>query len=479
MSTRYDLIVIGGGAAGLSAARFARQLGLSVALAEKGRLGGDCTWTGCVPSKALLRAAGTAHEMRTSARIGLGNHAPDVAFAQVMSTVQGTIEKIYEAESPGAVGNEGIDLVFGTARFLDSRTIQVDDVELTGRRVLICTGASPVIPPIPGLHNVPFLTYETVWGLEHMPGRLAVVGGGPIGCELAQAFSRLGALVTLVEASARLLPQDEPEASELIARRLTAEQVDVRLDAVAESVAKSRGGIRLSLSTGDEFEADALLMAVGRRPHLEDLGLEPAGVEYARNGLKVDKNLRTTRRHIYGAGDCTRSYQFTHYAAYQGFMAVRNAFLPFNKRAVLERVPGVTFTDPAVARVGLTERQARERHGPRTQVSRFPMSQVDRAVVDGASDGFLKVIHLPGGKLLGATVAAPHAGEMIHEWTLALDQGLRLSHIAQTLHAYPTYSLVNQQLAARVTLGKMLTGHMGTVIRRLARGMQRQGTIGS
>ncbi len=471
MPDRYDLIVIGGGSAGLTAARFARRLGLSVALVERDRIGGDCTWTGCVPSKALLRAAGLAHEMRNASRFGLPPHNPSVDFSTVMSRVRGVMQAIHDAESPDTLRGEGIEVVYGEARFIDSHTIRVEESQLAARRFLVCTGASSVIPAIPGLEDVPFSTYETVWELPDLPRRLVIVGGGPIGCELAQAFLRLGSSVTLIEATDRLLSQEEPEASRLLATRLVAEGAKLKLGTGLQSVHRSKHGVSLCLSNGELAEADTILMAAGRRPRLESMGLEDARVAYDHAGIKVDKHLRTSQRRIYAAGDCVGGYQFTHYAAYQGFMAVRNAFLPGNKRGILERVPRVTFTDPEVAHVGLTESQAQERHSPRARVSRFPMSRVDRAAIDGQTEGFLKIVHLPNGKLLGATVVGSRAGELVQEWTVALDQGLKLSHIAQTLHAYPTYSLVNQQAAAKVTVENMLTGRMGKVIRRFARGL--------
>ena len=472
MADRYDLIVIGGGSAGLTAARFARQLGLSVALVERDRIGGDCTWTGCVPSKALLKAAGLAYDMRSASRFGLlPPHNSPVDFSMVMSRVRGVMQAIHDAESPDALREEGIEVVHGEARFIDSHTIRVEESHLAARRFLVCTGASSVIPAIPGLLEVLYLTYETVWGLTHLPSRLAVVGGGPIGCELAQAFLRLGSSVTLIEAENRLLLQDEPKASELIATRLKAEGLDLKLGTALGSVQPHEQGISLSLSDGEAIGADTLLMSVGRRPQLKSLGLESAGVAYDASGIRVDKNLRTTQRHIYAAGDCTGGYQFTHYAAFQGFMAVRNAFLPRNRRAVLGHVLWVTFTDPEVAHVGLTESQARDQNGADVEVSNWPMNQVDRAVVDGSEDGFLKVVHGQNGKLLGATVASPRAGELIQEWALALDHGLKISDLAQSLHAYPTYSLANQQLATQVTVERMLSGRMGKVIRRFARGL--------
>ena len=465
----YDLIVIGGGSAGLTAARFARQLGLSVALVEKSRIGGDCTWTGCVPSKALLKAADVAHEMRNAGHYGLPEQRPDIDLEPVMSRVKAVIGRIYHAESLDSLRSEGIDVVIGPARFQDSRTISVDGRELTARRFLICTGASPAVPPIPGMETVGYLTYETVWDLAVLPGRLAIVGAGPIGCELAQAFNRFGSSVTLVEAADRVLPQDDPETSEVIGRVLAEEGVDVRVGNGLASAEKVPDGVRLSLAGGGQVEAEAVLLSVGRRANLEGLRLESAGVGHDHRGITVTQHLRTNQRNIYAAGDCIGGYQFTHYAAYQGFLAVRNAFLPLNQRAVLPYVPWATFTDPEAAQVGLTEAQARERHGDSVTAGRFPLSKVDRAATDGATDGFIKLVYRPNGRLLGATVVAPHAGEMIHEFAVALDRRLKLADLARTIHVYPTYGTGVQQLATDLTVERMLSGRVGRLARKLAR----------
>ncbi len=474
MKEDYDLIIIGAGSAGIMAARFARRLGLSAALVEKSRIGGDCTWTGCVPSKSLLKAASVAHQMRDADRYGLKPSTPPVDLGSVMARVRSAIQEVYQAESPEVLQAEGIDVVMGEARFLDRRTVRVQSPStrnLTARRYLIATGAKPLVPPIQGIEDVDYLTYESVWDLEELPRRLTVVGGGPIGCELAQAFCRFGSSVTLLEAADRVLLQDEPEASEFMNLRLTDDGIDLRLGAGLEAVARSPNGISLFLAGGGQMETDALLVAVGRRAELAGLGRDEASVVHDRYGIKVDRNLRTTQRHIYAAGDCVGGFQFTHYAGYQGVMAVRNAFLPLNSRAVLEQVPWATFTDPEVAHVGQTEAQARERHGSKTVVSDLPMNRVDRAVIDGDATGFIKLVHLPNGKLLGATVVAPRAGEMIHEWSLALDRGLKLPQLAESVHVYPTYSIATQQMAVQVTLDRLQAGSVGKVIRRLARGL--------
>ena len=471
MKKDYDLLIIGGGSAGLTAARFARQLDLSVALVEKGRVGGDCTWTGCVPSKTLLRAAKSAQTIREAVRFGITSTEPTIDFKAVMGRVRSVVQDIFESESPDTLQAEGIDVIRGEARFINAKTVSVDGREITARRYLVCTGASPAIPPIVGLAEAEFLTYETVWDLEDLPARLAVVGGGPIGCELAQAFCRLGSSVTLIEGAERIMLQDEPEAAETVAQRLTQDGVNLRTNAALQRVEKTADGVRLFLNDDVRVEADKALIAVGRRPHVDGIGLQEANVEHGRGGIQVNKHLRTAQANIYAAGDCTGGYQFTHYAGYQGFMAVRNAFLPFNKKSVLERVPWATFTDPEVAHVGLTEDQARERHGDKVQAAIWPMDQTDRWVTEGDSPGFLKVVHLPNGKLLGVTIVSARAGEMVQEWTLALDQGLKLSHMAESIHIYPTYAFASQQLASKLRVEQLLSGTLGKILRKYVRMM--------
>ena len=471
MHEAYDLVIIGGGSAGLTAAGFAVQLGARTALVEKHRIGGDCTWTGCVPSKTLLKAAKVVHEMRTAGVHGLSPVEPADDLKQVMDHVRAVVADVYQHESPESLRSDGIDVFLGGARFLDPHTLAVGETTLTARRILLATGARAYIPPVEGLDKVDYLTYENVWDLEALPRHLIVAGGGPIGCEMAQAFRRLGAAVTLVEGMERLLLNDEPDAAHVLENRFAGEGIDLRFNAMIERAWQDRSGIHV-VASGDELLGDALMFAVGRRPNLDGLGLEEAGVSYSEHGIQVDDHLRTGQRHIYAAGDCLGGYQFTHYAGWQAFTAVRNALLPGATRGIKEHVPWTTFTDPEVAHVGLGEAQAREKFGDDVMTCEWPMEHVDRARAEGDTSGFLKITHKKDGKVLGATIVAGRAGEMIHEWTVALDRGLKVGDLANSIYVYPTYSIANMQAAAHIRVAQLLGGTSGRVVRGLARLMR-------
>ena len=467
MNNGYDLVIIGAGSAGLTAAGFAVQLGARVAILDKHRIGGDCTWTGCVPSKTLLKVAKVAYLMRNANHYGLTPSEAVVDLKSVMSHVRNVIAQVYQHESPEALRTNGIEVFLGDVRFLDPHTLIVGESTLTARHILLATGAHPFIPSITGLDDVEYLTYKNLWNLEILPGHLLVVGAGPIGCEIAQAFRRLGARVTLLEAGDRMLPRDGPAASKVLAEVFTTEGIDLRFNVTAERTWQDRNGIHL-VADGRELVGDALLVAVGRQPNVDNLALDQAGVSYSAKGIGVDEHLRTSQRHIYAAGDCTGSYQFAHYAGWQAAMAVRNALLPGAAKGISDRVPWTTFTDPEVAHVGLTEDEARKKFGSAVMTCEWPMEWVDRARTEGDTVGFLKLVHKKDGTLLGATIVAGRAGEMIHEWIVALEHGLKVGDLAQVIHVYPTYSVASMQAAAGIRVARLLGGTSGRIIRGVA-----------
>jgi pyruvate/2-oxoglutarate dehydrogenase complex dihydrolipoamide dehydrogenase (E3) component len=339
---------------------------------------------------------------------------------------------------------------------------------LVTRNILITTGAHPFIPPIAGLEQIDYLTYETIWDLDRLPRHLLIAGAGPVGCEMAQAFSRLGSEVTLLSSRDRILPQDDEDASHVLAQTFEAEGINLHYNARAERAWQDEKGIHL-VAGEVKVVGDALLIAAGRRPNVSGLDLEKAGVAYSAAGIQVDDELRTSQKHIYAAGDCLGGYQFTHYAAWQAVMALRNALLPGSSKGITDLVPWTTFTDPEVAHIGLTEAQARKRFGDDVMICEWPMSQVDRARAEGDTAGFMKLVHKKNGTLLGATVVAERAGEAIHEWVVALNQGIKVGDLASTIHVYPTYSTASMQAAAGVRVNQLLSGMSGRIVRGLAR----------
>lgn len=439
----YDLVVVGGGAAGLVAAREARRRGASTALVQWGPIGGDCTFTGCVPSKALLGAA-----------------ARGASFADAMRSVRTAVARIAATEDAAALAAEGIDAIDGRARFIDRRTIDVEGRRVRARHFVVATGARAVVPPIPGLAELDPLTNETIFELAAAPASLAVIGGGPIGCELAQAFARLGVAVTLVEASARILPGEEPEASAVITGALTADGVSVRAGCTVVRVERrADGGAALHTDPGEPLVVHRVLLAVGRAPAGAGLGLEELGVEIdGRGAIVVADTMATAVPGIWAAGDVVGRAQFTHAAGRMGWVAATNALwkparlrgLRFDDRVL----PRAVFTSPEVGRVGLTEAEAAQRH-PGSKVAHLPLSHVDRAVAVGAERGFIRLVaaprrglgHLGGGRLVGATMVAPTGGDLIHEAALTMQAGLFVGRLAQTTHAYPTWAAAVQQTA--------------------------------
>ena len=473
-SAYYDLLIIGGGSAGLSAAELARALGASVALVDREKLGGECLYTGCVPSKALLHAAQIASSVRRAGSVGLGAALEPVDLGAVMDYAQRAIQHVYsETDAPEHLLAEGIAVAFGEARFVSPHALSLNGQVVSAKHYLIATGSHPAIPAIPGLNDAGFLTNETIFSLRALPERLAVIGGGPIGCELGQAFARLGSKVTIVQRSARLLPKDEPAASATLQAQLEAEGVVVAVGSEVTSVRRGERGATLTVlkdGVSHETTADAILIAIGRAPNLAGLALDAAGIRSdTRLGVAVDANLRTSNPRVYAAGDITGGYHFTHAAAAQARVAVRNALFPGSSAYDARVMPWATFTDPEVAHVGLTEAEARRQHGDAVRVERFPYTAVDRAVTDDATAGSVTLISSSRGVLLGAQIVGPRAGDNINELALAIAQRLTLTQLANVTHVYPTLALAIQQSAGVFATERARRSPMLKLLRRLSR----------
>ncbi|MBI3575858.1 MAG: FAD-dependent oxidoreductase [Gammaproteobacteria bacterium] len=450
MRTEFDLCVIGGGAAGLVIAAGGAKLGAKVALVEKRELGGDCLRYGCVPSKALLHAAKIAQTMREASRAGLTSHEPAVSLADVMQHVQSVIYRLEPNDSPERFRGLGVNVIFGAGQFLDRETFKVNGRTITARRFVLATGSRPIIPSVEGLETTPYLTNETIFDLHQPVPHLLVLGAGPIGIELAQAFRRLGSEVSVIGTAPQILPREDADMASVVQERLAAEGIDLHLSCTVRHISNVADKISISIKTRDErilqIHGSHLLVATGRAPNVEDLGLEAAGVALENGRPKIDARLRTTNRRIYACGDLAGPYLFTHMAEYQAGVVLRNALFHMPAKAQTRVVPWCTFTDPELARVGLSEAEA-VRAGISHSVYRFPFADVDRAVADGEPTGCAKIVTDRRGRLLGAAIAGAHAGELIHEYALALSKNMKVSDLAGVIHIYPTLAQINRRVA--------------------------------
>lgn len=460
----YDIAIIGGGSAGLVVAIAGVKLGKRTVLIEKHRIGGDCLWTGCVPSKALLKVAKVAHYLKHSGNYGIDCAEQDIDWNSVKKYIQDaqhTIEK--EHDNPERFRDIGVEVVFGNGHFQNQNTFVVEDSEkgttrqINSKKFVISTGSRPLIPDINGLDSCDYLDSENVWDLEELPNRLLVVGAGPIGIELGQAFHRLGSQVTIIQRGNQILKKEDYDVSEKMLEYLTTEGIQFKLNYSITEIIKEKSefcvsfnGTNTSNGNNDDIQAfDKILIAAGRLPNIEGLNLEEIGVHIDKNGIVVNQKLQTHVKNIYAAGDVIGEYLFTHVAAYQAQLLVRNFLLPWSNKIDYSVVPWTTFSDPEVARCGLTEQEAREKHG---DVDVFQLSQtdVDRAVADGETKGFNKVITSKWlGKILGVHIVGTNAGEVIHEYVLAMQQGIPLRKLSGMMHVYPTYSTSTWRIAAK------------------------------
>ncbi|MEM6421596.1 MAG: FAD-dependent oxidoreductase [Pseudomonadota bacterium] len=441
-----DLMIIGAGSGGLSVAAGAAQMGATVVLAEKGEMGGDCLNYGCVPSKAIIAASKKAHAQRTGGGFGVAPVEPQVDYAAVMDHVHKTIATIAPHDSQERFEGFGVHVIRDKAAFISPTEVTAGGHIIAPRRFVIATGSSPMVPPIPGMDTVPYLTNESLWENRELPGHLLVIGGGPIGLEMAQAHRRLGSQVTVLEAF-KAFGKDDPELAAIALEKLRGEGIDIREGAKVAEVSGEAGAITLTLEGGETVTGTHLLVAAGRRANT-DLDLEAGGIEFTRGGITIDKGLRSvSNNRVYAIGDVAGGLQFTHVAGYHAGLVVRNALFRLPVKNETKHIPWVSYTDPELAQAGLTEAQAKEEHGDAVEVMRFPFADNDRAVADARREGLIKVMTGRKGKILGASIVGPQAGELILPWAMALANGLKIGAMANSVAAYPTLSEVSKRAA--------------------------------
>ncbi|RYH04414.1 dihydrolipoamide dehydrogenase [Salipiger sp. IMCC34102] len=442
---KVDLCIIGAGSAGLSVAAGAAQMGADVVLIEADAMGGDCLNRGCVPSKALIASAKHAHSGWSNSEFGVQEVHPEVDYAAAKDHVHAVIDAIAPIDSQERFEGLGCTVIRKHARFIAEDKVQAGETIVEARRFVVATGSGPFVPPIDGIEDVTVHTNETIFDLRERPDHLLIIGGGPIGMEMAQAHRRLGCDVTVIEAE-RALGKDDPECAAIVLDQLRAEGIAIEQETKAERITKGADGLTVHTSKGD-FSGSHLLVAVGRSVNVEGLDLEKAGVAYDRKGLKVDENLRsTTNKRVYAAGDVAGGMQFTHVAGYHGGQLVRSLVLGLPAKARTDHIPWATYTDPELAQVGLTEAQARQAHGDKLTVVRSEYAHNDRANTERRTTGLIKVM-VVGGKPVGATIAGHLAGELIGLWCMAIANGLKMTAISNTILPYPTYNEINKRAA--------------------------------
>jgi len=471
-----DVCVIGAGSGGLSVAAGASQLGQRVVLIERAKMGGDCLNYGCVPSKSLIAAARAAAAIRGAGRFGVTAGEPAVDARAVQAHVRGVIAAIAPNDSVERFTGLGVRVIQAAARFENENEVTAGDVRVRARRFVIATGSSAAVPPIPGLAadggaGTPYLTNETIFDLDERPGHLLVVGGGPIGCEIAQAYRRLGAAVTVIE-MASILPKDDPELVDFVRRRMRREGVEIVEGAKIQRVEGAAGNLAAIVEhQGRDLRIAGthLLVATGRKPNVAGLNLEAAGVRASPKGIDVDARLRTANRRIYALGDAVGGYQFTHMAGYHAGIVIRNALFRLPAKVDHSAVPWVTYTDPELANVGLSEREARRHHGDRIRLARWSFHENDRAQAEREPEGLIKVVADPRGRVLGAGIVGPNAGELLLTWSLAIAKKAKLKDIAGLIAPYPTLSEVSKRAAGSFYMRQLFSPRTRRLVRFLAR----------
>jgi pyruvate/2-oxoglutarate dehydrogenase complex dihydrolipoamide dehydrogenase (E3) component len=463
---KVDLCVIGAGSGGLSVAAGAVQMGASVVLIEGHKMGGDCLNYGCVPSKALLAAAKKAAAMQGG--LGVAAADPQVDFAAVKDHLRGVIAAIEPHDSQDRFEGLGVRVIRDWARFVSPSEVEAGETRITARRFVVATGSSPLVPPIPGLATVPYLTNETIFELRERPEHLIIIGGGPIGIEMAQAHRRLGSRVTVIEGMAAL-GRDDPELSAILLERLRNEGIEIVESAPVTNVDSRSGTVTVEVEDGRSFTGSHLLVAAGRKVNLDRLDLDKAGVTHDRAGIKVDAGLRSSNRRVYAVGDVAGGAQFTHVAGYHAGIVIRNAMFGLPAKARTDHIPRVTYTDPELAQVGLTEAEARKRHGSALEVVRAPFSENDRARAEGRTEGMIKVMVVRG-RPVGTSIIGVQAGELIAPFALMLANRMKMSALANTVLPYPTLAEIGKRAAGAYFSPKLFDSPM---VKRVVRLVQR------